>query len=186
MKLRYLFAAILVTAILQTAWVAKMITDRAAILRNGTEVMLETGFVDPRDLFRGHYVRLNLKISRLRGALAPSFILPDVGQPIWVSLEKGEDGFWQPVTTDVNAPQGAVSLRGTFQSRSGGGQISDRQINIDFPFDRYFAPEARALELEDLRQDQRLGIVLAVMPNGTAAVKGIVIDGEPIYDEPLY
>ena len=50
MKLRTLGLAILASAVIQTVWVGKMITDRAAILRDGTEVLLETGFVDPRDL----------------------------------------------------------------------------------------------------------------------------------------
>lgn len=186
MKLGYLAAGILVTVLFQTASVGKMITDRAAILRNGTEVMLETGFVDPRDLFRGHYVSLNLVVSRLQGLPTSGFGPDDKGKPIWLSLEKGESGFWEPVAVSGVAPEGDVSLLGTFRHTSGSGQLSDRNIFIDFPFDRYFAPEARALELENLRTNQRLGIVLAVMPNGTAAVKGIVIDGEPIYDEPLY
>jgi len=59
-------------------------------------------------------------------------------------------------------------------------------VTIDFPFDRYFAPEWRALEMEDFRNESRLGIVLSVLPDGEAAVKGIVVDGEPIYDEPLF
>ena len=44
---------------------------------------------------------------------------------------------------------------------------------------------AAAQELEKLRREQRLGIILAVTPDGEGAVKGITIDGEVIYDEPL-
>ena len=181
MKLRYLFVGILVTALFQTAWVGKMITDRAAILRSGTEVRLETGFVDPRDLFRGHYVTLNLLASRVRKGDLEAVELPDSGEPIWMTLRQDDDGFWRPVSVFSEPPPFGIALRGTFEMIWNGDGIT-----LDFPFDRYFAPKARALELEDLRNDQRLGIVLAVMPDGTAAVKGIVIDGKPIYDEPLY
>ncbi|MDP5347464.1 MAG: GDYXXLXY domain-containing protein, partial [Paracoccaceae bacterium] len=52
---RWLVAAIIAVALVQTAALAKMVTDRAALLRDGTEVVLETGAIDPRDLFRGHY-----------------------------------------------------------------------------------------------------------------------------------
>lgn len=183
MKLRTLGLAILASAVIQTVWVGKMITDRAAILRDGTEVLLETGFVDPRDLFRGHYVTLNLEISQI-DAIALGFGgAADLERdtPIWVSIEKGDNNFWRPTGIHLSDPDGLLAIRGNFRS-----SWDNRMINIDFPFDRYFAPHERALELEDLRQEQRLGIVLAVMPDGSAAVKGIVIDGEPIYDEPIY
>ena len=181
MRLRTLFVAILAAAIIQTVWVGKMITDRAAILKNGTEVLLETGFVDPRDLFRGHYVTLNLRISQIAKDTVDFTQNFETDTPVWVEIAKGETGFWHPTAIHLSNPDGPITLRGIYQSTWGNGSI-----NIDFPFDRYFAPKDRALELEDLRNDQRLGIALAVLPDGTAAVKGIVIDGQPIYDEPIY
>jgi uncharacterized membrane-anchored protein len=35
-----------------------MIESRAAILRDGTEIVLQVEPIDPRDLMRGDYVRL--------------------------------------------------------------------------------------------------------------------------------
>ena len=57
---------------------------------------------------------------------------------------------------------------------------------ISFPFDRYFAPKERALEIENIRSDGKLGVILVVSTDGTGYIKGLSIDGKRIYDEPLY
>ena len=54
-----------VAAMVQIVLLAAMITDRAQILRDGTEVKLQTRPVDPRDLLRGDYVVLGYDISQL-------------------------------------------------------------------------------------------------------------------------
>ena len=177
---RRLILGVVLAALLQTGLIGQMIQARAAILRNGQEVVLQTGFIDPRDLFRGHYVRLDLLISSIPADSVPP--LGDVirGEDVWVTLAPGEDGFWTPLAVLSAPPDDAVALRGTFLSDY------DGTIRIRFPFDRYFAPELRARELETLRRDRRLGIVLAVTPEGEGAVKGITIDGAAFYDEPLF
>ena len=60
------FAAVaLFIAIVQTAILGYMIEGRASILRSGTEVLLKTAPVDPRDLLRGDYVILTYDISTI-------------------------------------------------------------------------------------------------------------------------
>src|SRR2546430_1537864 len=54
-----------VAALLQVVLLAVMIIDRAQILREGTEVTLQTRPVDPRDLLRGDYVVLGYDMSQL-------------------------------------------------------------------------------------------------------------------------
>lgn len=176
---RNLILGVVLAVLVQTGMIGQMIWARAAILRDGTEVILQTGFVDPRDLFRGHYVRLNLTISRvsLDETTVPEGLEPD--DPVWVSLSPDEEGFWQVAALHAAPPAEGPALRGRLLSTYGG------EARIRFPFDRYFAPELRAKELENLRREQRLGIVLAVTPDGVGAVKGITIDGTVIYDEPL-
>jgi uncharacterized membrane-anchored protein len=56
----WLFVA---AGLLQTALIALMVADRVQILRSGTEVMLQTRPVDPRDFLRGDYVSLAYDIS---------------------------------------------------------------------------------------------------------------------------
>jgi hypothetical protein len=40
--------------------------------------------------------------------------------------------------------------------------------------------------LEKARNDGKISIVAAVAPNGRAAIKRLLLDGKPIYDEPLF
>ena len=178
---RWLIAGIVVIALLQTAALAKMVTDRAALLRSGTEVVLETGAIDPRDLFRGHYTILNLEISRIPRnsvTLDPNL---QPGAPVYVTLTEGNDGYWRASGLFSTPPaEAAPIIRGIFEYESGSDVI------ISFPFDRYFAPETRALELEALDRADRMGVILALDATGYGAIKGLMIDGARVYDEPLF
>ncbi len=179
---RLIGPAALLAALVQTAAVGKMVIDRNSLLRNGAEVRLETGFIDPRDLFRGHYVTLRLDISQFSQDSVETLGDPQLGQPVWVELAEGTNGFWQPTRLYAAQPEAAQGpvLKGTLL-----GSWGD-QYTLRFPIDRYFAPEPQALELEQLRRDDKLGVVLALAPDGTAAIKGLTVDGRVVYTEPLY
>jgi len=63
--------------LIQLGLIAAMVVDRASILREGTEVTLQTRPVDPRDFLRGDYVVLSYDISsvptgELKGKLRKS------------------------------------------------------------------------------------------------------------------
>jgi uncharacterized membrane-anchored protein len=178
---RWLIAGIVVIALLQTAALAKIVTDRAALLRHGFEVVLETGAIDPRDLFRGHYAILNLEISRIpRDSVT---LDPDLqpGAPVYVTLTEGNDGYWRAAGLFATPPaEAAPIIRGIFDYASGPDVI------LSFPFDRYFAPETRALELEALTRADRMGVILALDSAGNGAIKGLMIDGTRVYEEPLF
>ncbi|PLS23150.1 GDYXXLXY domain-containing protein [Neptunicoccus cionae] len=181
---RFLIAGTILAALLQTGVLAKIITDRAAALQSGQEVLLETGFIDPRDLFRGHYAVLNLQISRIDRSdvtLHGSFTWND---PVYVALDTAGP-FAVPVSlhdaypTDFGGP--VIKGNALFTSDS-----DNQTLRIDFPFDRFFAPHDRALELENLRREQKLGVILALMKDGTGMIKGLTIEGEKLYEAPLY
>ena len=59
-KARLLLGGTLLAALLQTVALAGMLWPRYQLLETGKEVVLQSAMVDPRDLFRGHYTRLNL------------------------------------------------------------------------------------------------------------------------------
>lgn len=182
MTIRTLLIGILIAAAAQTGLMAKIITDRAAALKAGTEVLLETGFIDPRDLFRGHYTTLNLLISTPDPDTVT--IEKDIkyNDTIYAELTK-TDGFAQIVAitkTIPDAPKGPI-LKGTAQFNTG-----NPRARIRFPFNRFYADKTRALELQDMQREQKLGVILSVSPDGTGMIKGLTIEGEKIYEEPLY
>lgn len=184
MNRRFLIIGTLLAALLQTGILAKIITDRAAALQSGHEVLLETGFIDPRDLFRGHYTALNLNISQIERdsvTLHGRFTWND---PVYAALDTTGpfaqvQSLHDTYPEDFNGP--VLAGRAQFQSSG-----SDSTLRIAFPFDRFFAPKYRALELETLRSEQKLGVILSVADDGSALIKGLTIEGQKIYNEPLY
>ena len=62
--------ALAAVALAQTAVLAWMVIDRIQLLRSGREIVLPIVPVDPRDLFRGEYVRLEYPAAQV--PLAPA------------------------------------------------------------------------------------------------------------------
>lgn len=185
MNRRFVILGGAAAAVLQTGAIANMVNDHVQMVQTGTEVILATGFVDPRDFFRGHYVTLNLRISRIPKSSVE--VIGDIEQyfygSVYVSLgAKDADGFAVPdkIYRDLPANPQAPILRADYISLMGD------DYRLHFSFDRYFAPKLRAEELEKLRRERRLGVIMSVQPDGTGIITGVTIDGERIYDEPLF
>ena len=173
--------ALVATFAVQILLVGAMLFDRINTINNGQEVLLQSRFVDPRDVFRGHYVRLNLIAGEINKNLPGANEKFNYRDPIYVSLTLGEKGFWVAKSVHRQLPQddSLVILEGVYQGKN------NNTLRVRFPFDRYFADKERALELENLHADQKLGVVLALNGKGGGVIKGITIDGKIIYDEPL-
>jgi uncharacterized membrane-anchored protein len=176
--------------VLQCALLILMVADRVRILREGREVTLQTQPVDPRDLLRGDYVVLGYDISQLpAGALA--------GQPtaernpvVFVKLAPDANGLYQaasvhaePVT--VTAPE--VLIRGRIAHSCGStNRTFCDKLQIRYGLESYFVPEGAGKTLEQARNQQKLRVVAAVLPSGHAAIKRLLLDGQPVYEEPWY
>jgi len=182
-----------VAVLIQCVLLVLMVADRMQILREGREVTLQTQPVDPRDLLRGDYVVLRYDISQLpAGALA--------GQPtaernpiVFVKLAPNANGLYEAVSVHAEAvpvttPE--ILIRGHV-AYSGGACGSSRhtfcdKLTIKYGLESYFVPEGEGRKLEQARNQQKLRVVAAVLPSGRAAIKRLLLDGEPVYEEPLY
>ncbi|MEM9330477.1 MAG: GDYXXLXY domain-containing protein [Pseudomonadota bacterium] len=177
----YFKTGLLAVFAVQLLLVGAMLFDRVQTIRNGEEVVMQSRFVDPRDIFRGHYVRINL-VAGTVGKNLPGGSEPFVfNEPVFVSLQKSSNGFWVAKALYKTLPENIDDpvLRGVYAGTAG------NTLRVRFPFDRYFAQKERALELEKLHSAQKLGVVLALDGSGGGVIKGITIDGDIIYDEPL-
>lgn len=184
---------LLLTGLLQTAALGWMVLDRVDLLRSGTEIVLNTRPVDPRSLFRGHYVILNYEISTLSLSTLPSHKTFRRGDRVDVLVKPDHTGAWAPASVHaggsiVSPPEGQVLLRGRIRycRRSAKTGSECTQITVRYGAEKYFIYKARALELERTRDKRRLRIILAVSEDGEAAVKGIEDSGRRIYNEPLF
>ncbi|MDA9440817.1 hypothetical protein XH98_17320 [Bradyrhizobium sp. CCBAU 51745] len=176
--------------LLQCALLILMVADRTQILREGREVTLQTRPVDPRDLLRGDYVTLGYDITQLpAGALA--------GQPsaernpvVFVKLAPDADGLYRAVSVHaapvaVTASEVLIRGRVSYSCGSNGRIFCDR-LTIRYGLESYFVPEGEGKKLEQARNQQKLRVVAAVLPSGRAAIKRLLLDGEPVYEEPWY
>ena len=66
---RKLLLALAIVALAQTGVLASMVVDRTLLLKTGREITLPIVPVDPRDLFRGEYVRLGYDINTVPAML---------------------------------------------------------------------------------------------------------------------
>jgi uncharacterized membrane-anchored protein len=185
------FAAVaLLVALVQTAILGSMIEGRASILRSGTEVLLKTAPVDPRDLLRGDYVVLSYDISTIPAALIKG-AKPQAGTwtPVHVRIAPGADGFWTVTEASFEplAEQaGSVVLRSQpieaydWQWAEGG------TLFASYGIERYYVPEGEGKPIEDGRNERRVSVAARVSQDGVAQIRALMLDGQPLYEEPLY
>ena len=190
LKKRWLYVAAIIAALLQSGVMLAGVQQRISILRNGSEVILRTLPVDPRDLMRGDYVILGYEISRLPARLIK-------GEPprksglnyIYVVLAKQADGLWTAERAQYDRPdalkENEIFLRGEVEAPI---QIYDESstVPVVYGIERYYVPEGEGLAVEHAQRDSAVDIVLSVNEKGVAAIRALRIDGKLIFDEPLF
>jgi uncharacterized membrane-anchored protein len=184
-----LFAA---AALIQVALLAAMIIDRAQILREGTELTLQTGVVDPRDLLRGDYVVLGYDISRLPAGPLQNQPASSRKPVVFVKLAPNRDGIYQAISVHTEAVAVAspeLLIRGHVAYGASCGAVGKAfcdNLQIRYNLESYFVPEGEGKKLEDARNLRKVTVVAAVLPSGRAAIKRLLIDGQPAYSEPWF
>ena len=179
--------ALIIVALAQTGALGMMVADRLLLLRTGREITLPIIPVDPRDFFRGEYVRLGYDVGRVPPALVdgPS---PRANSAFYVVLERKDDA-WRPVKVTRALPKESGPDRIVLKARSDARwAVRDRDTPqfVRYGIESYFVPEGEGKRLEDLARDKRMAALIAVDRRGNAAIKGLIIDGKLQYEEPLF
>jgi uncharacterized membrane-anchored protein len=173
-------------ALLQAGALVWMIWERASLLANGREIVLDIIPVDPRSLFRGDYVILNYDVSRFENAQGVP--LPQ-GAPIYVTIGKDAAGKWQAVSSSAsypeNVPSDQVVLKGRVLYAGTSVDGKPAPTSVKYGIESFFVPEGTGRDLEKIVGERKMSAVIAVDGSGNAGIKGLVVDGKRIYDEPL-
>jgi uncharacterized membrane-anchored protein len=189
-------------AFIQFVLLALMVADRVQILREGTEVTLQTRPVDPRDVLRGDYVTLSYNISSLPAGLLKDQPAGARNPIVFVKLAPNSDGIYEAISAyaigvafsvhadpvpAVNSPEVLIRGRVAYGATCGptGALFCDR-LQIRYNIESYFVPEGEGRKLEQVRDQRKLMVVAAVDPSGRAAIKRLLVDGEAVYDEPWF
>lgn len=188
-----LIISALVLALVQIGFLSWIIAGRAAILRNGKEVLLKIEPVDPRDLLRGDYIVLGYDISRIPVKMianVPADKFSSDDTPIVVRLKKGADGYWQPITAWFGQ---APSLPGADEADiaghvAEGWDLREPEMTIapDYGIERFYLPEGEGMAIQNDMRVRPFGIKLALSANGTAQIKALVDGDKTLFEEPLY
>ena len=189
---RKLVVSALVLALLQTGFLGWIIAGRAAVLRNGTEVLLKVEPVDPRDLLRGDYVYLSYEIARLPVPLVaniPAGRTISEDGPVTVRLGKDADGIWRAraawLGTAPDAPaDGAVDIAGHLSA--GWNFTPETVLSADYGIERFYLPEGEGRAIEQDMRVRPFFMRVAIAKDGTAQIKALM-DGETmLFEEPFY
>ncbi|MDE1996835.1 MAG: GDYXXLXY domain-containing protein [Rhizobiaceae bacterium] len=212
---RRIWIAAVVVAGLQTLIFGYTVVARASVLWSGTDILLKVRPVDPTDLLRGDYVTLNYDISNvLASTLREHQQASDVGntgagsanssssstqpQPpantsglgvLSVRLKKQQDGFWSVVESSFGTlaiePDTVVLKSVPMQYTLPTG--SDQTIwGVQYGIERYYVPEGDGRDLEQARNEGHLSVAVRVASDGKAQIRALLLDGKPIFEEPLY
>ena len=188
-----LIAAAVVVALAQIGFLGWIIAGRAAILRDGRQVLLKVEPVDPRDLLRGDYVRLGYDISRLPAALVadlPADAAVAEGSRLTVRLKKDDDGYWRPAAAWLGAPPSppASAEEADIAGRvaAAWGPSGAAAVAADYGIERFYLPEGEGRAIESDMRVRPFGVRVALGRDGTAQIKALVDGDRTLFEEPLY
>jgi uncharacterized membrane-anchored protein len=162
---------------LQGAWILGTVAMQERALRVGQLVLLETLPVDPRDLLRGDFVRLNYKISNLprelfseprpAGEISP-------GTTVFVALvPAGTNEFYQVArasTEKFTPAANEVLLRGRVAQS---WRNSSGSVHLEYGLEQYFVAEGTG------NPRGKLTVQAAITRSGRARIKEVFVDGKP-------
>lgn len=161
-------------------------------LRTGTEVILKTEPVDPRDLFRGDYVTLNYEISTLDLEDVPAEdAYFGYNDRIYLALTL-EGGYGVPKKIYRSPPDDELYIKGTVRDiiydwgEAEDGFISEephlKELRVEYGIESYFVPEGRGIEIESQQWTgrEKVNVKVVVDKYGNAVIKSLLIDGKEV------
>ena len=165
---------LLVTVAAQLLIVVGMIVLRAIPLLTGQTVLVKVVPVDPRELFRGDYVRLSYDFSRVppedvqdRPAGWDSRPSRWEGKTVYVPLVPDSDRVhWRAVRPTAVKPATGLFLK---------GQLTGYGTML-FGIEAYYVEEGSGLRYEQAIGKRQLSAELAVTSGGQAALRGLRIE----------
>jgi uncharacterized membrane-anchored protein len=164
-----------------------MVWDRVALLKNGRELVLDVVPVDPRSLFRGDYVILNTELNRFAGGKVEGAMAK--GAPLYVTIARDTAGKWQVARAAAQRPRTVAADEVVLKARpdrwSAGRPAANATVDVRYGIESYFMPEGTGMALEKEVGQKRVRAVVAVGRDGSAAIKGLEVDGKRVHDEPL-
>jgi uncharacterized membrane-anchored protein len=140
---KLLLTALVIVALLQLYFPAKMIIDRENVLNTGKEFKFKTAPIDPNDPFRGKYITLVFKENSFDVHLDSNWTY---NESVFVILTADEQGFSKIKSVSREKPadnQDFIKAKVTHVSHNG-----SYRLFIEYPFNRFYMEESKAYDAE--------------------------------------
>lgn len=147
---------------------------------NGEEVVLASIPVDPRDLFYGDYVTLDLEVEqvpedkflgdelkkKLKGIFNNGDSISTVyesSEPIevYVSIEKQNNGIFSVQSVSISKPDG-LFLQGKLDPYNFTEENNIKVYHIDYGIERFYVEEGTGLDLEKSSREGKVLVTLKI------------------------
>jgi uncharacterized membrane-anchored protein len=169
---------IVLAVLMQIVVLLYMAGEREYILRNGKIIYLRTAPIDPRDLFRGDYVRLNYEISSIPAANLPGGDTATMikGQKVYVNLQETANGLYELESVSKEETDAGVFLVGRSPYEYRYGRFG-YPLKLNYGIEAYFVQQGRGRGIEKRLGSRNqiqvpLEMQIAVGRNGKAVIKG--------------
>jgi uncharacterized membrane-anchored protein len=169
---------IICAALLQVFLLAFMGGQREYVLHTGRTIYLRTVPVDPRDFFRGDYVRLRYEISDIDKEYFRDISLPETkkeikGKQVYVVLKVDTNDLASIVyVTDKKPAKGQLYIRGRCSDDYYSYHV---YIKVLYGIEAYFVEQGKGKELEKMASRNNLtafDMKVALGSNGIAVLNG--------------
>ncbi|MFL0804312.1 MAG: GDYXXLXY domain-containing protein [Agarilytica sp.] len=147
----YLRKLLVLVIVAQLAVLAFMAIKREVILAYGDTVYLRSAPIDPRDPFRGDFVRLEYGINRIfktqyQGAVPFSDLKR--GASVFAVLEPMHDDVYVPMHYTDTKPESGLFIKGRVTSRHRYRWADRKYIDAKFGIEQYFVQQGKGKDME--------------------------------------
>lgn len=167
----------------QVAGLGYMVFGREHVIRNGRSISIKTAPIDPRDPFRGDFVRLRYAMNSFGNApiqWQPVDYEPKKGDKIYAVLNQRSGGlheilYFTNKLPDLDATPENIAIRGRVTYISNQNWPNVR--NAKFGVEQFFVEQGRGIDIENRRGTRgeiqnAMHIAMSVSDDGTAVVTG--------------
>ncbi|MGH8709478.1 MAG: GDYXXLXY domain-containing protein [Burkholderiales bacterium] len=172
-------ALAIVAQLLVLVWMAG---EREWILRTGRVVYLRTAPIDPRDLFRGDFVRLHYEINSVRTDAVEPVAPAAAGErrrheTVYTRLRPAGEGLHEAAGTSATRPADGLFLRGRTEDAWRMGRRGTGHFLVKYGIEQLFVEQGSGLAIEKRRGARDalqvpMEVEVAVAPSGTAVIRG--------------
>ncbi len=160
----------------QTSALAYMIFGRESVIADGQRIYIATAPIDPRDPFRGDFVRLRYPMNSLLSApnrWLPDDTIPAKGDKVYAVLKPLPDGLHELDYFTNQPPTDALFIRG----RRAGGRFIGRidSLDINFGVEQLYVQQDSGKIIENKRgirggMQTAMEVEIAINDAGTAVL----------------